>query len=204
MIETVKIGDQIWQKSNLNVLKFKNGDKIPLITSQRKWNDAGKNKLPACCFFKNDENNKETQGVLYNWYAVSDPRGLAPEGFRVPSVNDWSKMFTSIRGIKKVDDSDPDRPLDYYVDVVNKLISKTGWKEDIKGTDEFDFCVQSFGDREIGFDDYLIGSTTTFWTTDILEGWSPLTAFFKPEHNQIKIAYSHFDCGYHVRCLKND
>jgi uncharacterized protein (TIGR02145 family) len=29
-------------------------------------------------------------GKLYNWYAVNDPRGLAPEGLHIPIDCDWS------------------------------------------------------------------------------------------------------------------
>ena len=31
-------------------------------------------------------------GKLYNQYAVLDPRGLAPEGWRIPSNADWNTL----------------------------------------------------------------------------------------------------------------
>jgi uncharacterized protein (TIGR02145 family) len=31
-------------------------------------------------------------GYLYNFYAISDPRGLAPEGWMVPTVGDWDDL----------------------------------------------------------------------------------------------------------------
>ncbi|MCK7537523.1 MAG: fibrobacter succinogenes major paralogous domain-containing protein [Marinilabiliales bacterium] len=46
---------------------------------------------PAWCY---QENGPKTGGnryaKLYNWYAVNDPRGLAPEGWRIPTNADWS------------------------------------------------------------------------------------------------------------------
>jgi uncharacterized protein (TIGR02145 family) len=31
-------------------------------------------------------------GKLYNWYAVNDPRGLAPEGWHVPTDEEWKQL----------------------------------------------------------------------------------------------------------------
>ena len=81
----VKIGDQIWMAENLNVTKFRNGDLIPEATSIEEWVNAGENKEPAFCYVNNDPNTVGQYGVLYNWYAVNDPRGLAPEGWHIPS-----------------------------------------------------------------------------------------------------------------------
>jgi len=33
---------------------------------------------------------------LYNWYAVTDPRGLAPQGWHVPSDAEWNKLVKCI------------------------------------------------------------------------------------------------------------
>lgn len=37
-------------------------------------------------------------GKLYNWYAVTDPRGLAPEGWHVPSDAEWTTLTTFLGG----------------------------------------------------------------------------------------------------------
>jgi uncharacterized protein (TIGR02145 family) len=37
-------------------------------------------------------------GLLYNWYAVSDSRGLAPEGWHVPSMDEWNALNTYLGG----------------------------------------------------------------------------------------------------------
>ena len=37
-------------------------------------------------------------GKLYNWYAVTDPRGLAPEGWHIPSDAEWTTLSTFLGG----------------------------------------------------------------------------------------------------------
>ena len=36
------------------------------------------------------DRNGAIYGKLYNWYAVNDPRGLAPKGWHVPSHQEWT------------------------------------------------------------------------------------------------------------------
>jgi uncharacterized protein (TIGR02145 family) len=83
-----KIGAQIWMAENLTVTKFRNGDPIPEARSIEEWVNAGENKEPAFCYVNNDPSTISKFGVLYNWHAVNDPRGLAPEGWRIPGHND--------------------------------------------------------------------------------------------------------------------
>ena len=80
------IGKQIWMTKNLNVNKFRNGDPIPEVADSATWSTL---TTQAWCYYKNDSSNSLTYGKLYNWYAVNDPRGLAPEGFHVPAYQDW-------------------------------------------------------------------------------------------------------------------
>jgi uncharacterized protein (TIGR02145 family) len=88
----VKIGDQTWMAENLIVIKFRNGDLIPEARSIKEWVNAGENKEPAFCYVNNDPNTVSQYGVLYNWYAVNDPRGLAPEGWYIPSHIEAEKL----------------------------------------------------------------------------------------------------------------
>ena len=51
---------------------------------------AGVSKQPAWCYYNNDPAYGRTYGRLYNWYAVNDPRGLAPQGWHIPSDEEWA------------------------------------------------------------------------------------------------------------------
>jgi len=86
--ESITIGTQVWMAENLNVTVFRNGDPIYEAKSKEEWYNAGEQKKPAFCYFNNDPTSVSKYGILYNWYAVIDPRGLAPEGWRVPSHTD--------------------------------------------------------------------------------------------------------------------
>ena len=88
--ESVRIGNQEWMTRNLDVDRFRNGDLIPHIESDEDWKKAGENGQPAWCYYDNDPENGKKYGKLYNWHAVNDSRGLAPEGYHVPTDEEWS------------------------------------------------------------------------------------------------------------------
>lgn len=84
-------------EKNLSVKTFRNGDSIPQVTSVKDWERFGKQRKPAWCYYDNDEIYGNEFGILYNWHAVTDPRGLAPEGWKLPSTEDWEKLIMSYR-----------------------------------------------------------------------------------------------------------
>jgi uncharacterized protein (TIGR02145 family) len=95
---TLKIGSQTWMTTNLNVTHFRNGDLIKEAKTDEEWNECARKKIPAWCYFHNDEANDRKTGKLYNWYAVNDPRGIAPEGYHVPTEDDWKKLVNQLGG----------------------------------------------------------------------------------------------------------
>ena len=96
--KTIKIGNQTWMAENLDVDTFRNGDPIPNIKTNEAWFNSGINSQPACCNYDNDLENRRKYGKLYNWYAVIDPRGLAPKGYRLPSKNDFDELLLNFGG----------------------------------------------------------------------------------------------------------
>lgn len=85
-IPSVKIGNQIWMKKNLDIEYFRNGDKISQIADSLEWSKTAK---PAWCYYNNDPILGRIYGKLYNQYAIEDPRGLAPIGWKIPKEKDW-------------------------------------------------------------------------------------------------------------------
>jgi uncharacterized protein (TIGR02145 family) len=93
-IPSVTIGTQIWSNKNLSVARYRNGDPIPYVTDPTQWANL---TTGAWCWFNNDSATyASTYGRLYNWYAVNDPRGLAPQGWRIPKERDWNRLVKFI------------------------------------------------------------------------------------------------------------
>lgn len=82
-----------WTTRNLDVATYRNGDRIPQVTDAGTW---VKQTTGAWCWYNNDSANYHAFGRLYNWYAVNDARGLAPEGWHVLSDTDWEAMETCL------------------------------------------------------------------------------------------------------------
>lgn len=97
--ETVIIGNQIWMVKNLEVNNFRNGDEIPYAETAEEWRKAAETQSPAWCYYDNDEANEKKYGKLYNWYAVNDSRGLAPESWIIPNREDWKLLEKKIEGL---------------------------------------------------------------------------------------------------------
>jgi len=53
--------------------------------------------LPAYCWYNNDSVYAEEFGALYNCYAVETGK-LCPEGWRVPTDEDWIALESSLNG----------------------------------------------------------------------------------------------------------
>ena len=104
---SVVLNGKEWMKKNLDVSKYKNGDAIPQVTDVTQWEAL---TTGAWCYYENDTANGPIYGKLYNWYAITDPRGLAPAGWRIPTDTEWSDLATFlggdvVAGIKLKEDS---------------------------------------------------------------------------------------------------
>ena len=115
--------------------------------SKEEWDSAGRLSTPAWCFYKNDENNGKIYGKLYNWFAVNDPRGIAPNGFKIPSKEDFQLLIHQLNG-------------QYYSK--EKLKSKKYWQKDLEGTDSSGFNAIPSGRRAPYFEG--LNENTSFWT----------------------------------------
>jgi hypothetical protein len=98
IVNTKIIGEQEWMTKNLDVDSFRNGDAIPELKTNEEWNKAANEGLPGWCYYENDPNKGKKSGKLYNWYAVNDSRGLAPEGWHIPSREEWNEIQMNLEG----------------------------------------------------------------------------------------------------------
>ncbi len=91
-----------WMTKNLNVDHYRNGDSIPEVRDSALWK---KLTTGAWCYYNNDSSNGAIYGKLYNWYAVNDPRGLAPAGWHVPTDSEWKILEICLGMAKSETDS---------------------------------------------------------------------------------------------------
>ncbi|MFO7658983.1 MAG: fibrobacter succinogenes major paralogous domain-containing protein [Bacteroidales bacterium] len=89
----VKIGNQVWMKENLNVTRFRNGDPIP-TTNPFDLNITDLSAPVYQWITENDEANAAIYGRLYTWHAATDSRGICPEGWRIPTDDDWNDLWS--------------------------------------------------------------------------------------------------------------
>lgn len=186
----VKIGDQVWMSENLNVDKFRNGDPIPHAKTNEEWKTAGENEQPAWCYYDNDPANDAKYGKLYNWYAVNDWRGLAPEGWHIPSDAEWTELTDCLGGER----------------VAGGKLKETGtthWNSPNTGaTNETGFTALPAG-YSTGGSSYGMGTNAYFWA--VTEGvasdaWGRILCSGNAQllrHNHTGTA------GFSVRCLQN-
>ncbi|MCZ4695652.1 hypothetical protein DWB61_13140 [Ancylomarina euxinus] len=90
--KTVKIGNQVWMLENLQVKHYNNGDEIPLVTldEDQKWLNT---ESGMYCKYEDNDNFGDYYGFLYNGYAVTDERKIAPEGYNIPSYKEWNELY---------------------------------------------------------------------------------------------------------------
>ncbi len=94
---SVAIGTQIWMTKNLKTRRYRNGDKIKTTTPATL--DMSDEVTPKYQWaFNADEINVDTYGRLYTWYAITDPRGVCPLGWHVPTDEDWSILISYLEG----------------------------------------------------------------------------------------------------------
>jgi len=96
-LNEIKIGDITYTQNNLSVAQFSNGDPITIVNSDEEWLRFIIEKKPACRIV-GDELNKDwrEKGLVYNYYALSDYRGLAPKGWSIMNLPDWEKLFNEM------------------------------------------------------------------------------------------------------------
>jgi uncharacterized protein (TIGR02145 family) len=182
--KTVKIGTQTWMAENLNVSTFRNGDPIPHAETNEEWEQAEEEGKPAWCYYDNDPKNGTKYGKLYNWYAVNDPRGLAPAGWHIPTDAEWKTLKNYLGD-----------------DAGKKMKSTFGWKEN--GNNNCGFSGLPGGLRSWDGDFYLLENDGGWWSSTEDDGiWA---IYFFISYDDVKL-FSRFEVkgkGFSIRCVSN-
>lgn len=153
---TVKIGEQTWMAENLN---YADSVKTASLVG-KSW-----------CY-NSDFNNCEIKGRLYTWTAAIDSvgialdeenpqdcgfgkycelsgnvRGICPDGWHLPSLDEWKILFAKVCPNEPIEGSCTDECFVGY-DECGSIQSQVGWYLDYGGDDSFGFSVLPAGNRD--------------------------------------------------------
>jgi uncharacterized protein (TIGR02145 family) len=145
----VIIGDQVWMVQNLKVTHYRNGDPIPNVTGVN-WDALTEG---AYCDYQNGGWNL-SYGRLYNWYAATDERDIAPEGWHVPTDEEWQALVDHLGGML----------------VAGAKLKETGWTHwqapNEFATNESEFTAVAGGRRSAGNSSFWdLGEAAVLWSS---------------------------------------
>ncbi len=187
--KTVTIGSQVWMQENLNVTKYRNGDLIRQAKTNEEWNDAGANGEGVWCYYNNDPVHGIKYGKLYNWYAVHDPRGLAPLGWHIPTDKEWTTVINTLGG-------------ETIAGGKMKFNGVSQWQSpNVGGDNSSNFGAVPSGMRGIDGNFNFIGESAYFWSNS---EYSITTAWYRViNHHLPTVVHSSEEKvdGLSVRCI---
>jgi uncharacterized protein (TIGR02145 family) len=198
---TVKIGSKWWMAENLKVQRYNNGDSIDYVSQNEADSVWSNQKTGAYCYFDSKF------GFLYNFYSLSDSRGIAPTGWHIPGDDEWKEMEISLGMSNEQADS------------VNWRGGEEGNKMKIIGGNTMYWANSSdiyniFGTNESGFT-ALGGASRIFnghwgdlthtgfwWTSSVNED---LPWYRGLDYNKTNVFryYGPKNYGFSVRCVKD-
>lgn len=142
--KTVTIGTQLWMAENLKTTKYNDGTVIPIVTDSLIWTNYTSD---AYCNFKNDINNVNYCGRLYNWYVVKTNK-VCPQNWHVPSTSDWDSLIIYLAN----------NGYNYGIadkDIGKSLASITGWTV---STINGNIGYQQENNNKSGFNAFPVGA----------------------------------------------
>jgi len=187
-LPTIVIGTEQWMNKNLDVAFYRNGDPIPQVTNATAWDAL---TTGAWCYYNNDSTQGNKYGKLYNWYAVNDPRGLAPQGWHVPSDAEWTILETTLGGSSVAGGKMKE------AGTLNWTAPNTG------GNNNSGFAGLPGGFRSINGSFNDVGFEGYWWSST---GTTPTYAWFRLlNYNLGALGRFNFDKrnGFSVRCLRD-
>ena len=186
---TVTIGNQTWMVENLKTSHYKCGDAISNVTNNIEWSNLS---TGAYCNYENNEANYEKYGKIYNWYAASDPRSIAPNGWHVATDKDWTTLTSNLGG----------------ENVAGGKLKETGSKHwnnpNTDAINEVGFSAISGGNRDGHGVFSPIGEGGEWWTAN--EDSVTTMAWYRAmssSHGKVYRNRMGKFCGNYVRCVKD-
>jgi uncharacterized protein (TIGR02145 family) len=183
---TVTIGAQVWTVENLKVTHYRNGDAIPNVTDDSAWQPL---LTGAYCDYDNNTSHASTYGRLYNWYAVSDTRNIAPSGWHVPEDAEWQTLVDYLGG-------------GFVAGGKMKETGTTHWVVPNTGaTNSSGFCALPGGYRDGAFNS--AGRAAIFWSASTGGFYNAFSRTLRYDDSLVLQNYDEKYYGFSVRLVRD-
>lgn len=189
---------QSWMTKNLDVTTYRNGDAIPQVTNPAEWQNT---QVGAWCYYNNDPAKGTVYGKLYNWHAISDPRGLAPEGWHIPSDSEWEALMTCLGGSSVAGGKMKSTGLSLWASPNTDATNISGFSGLPGGArnSSGDFFTQTTTSNQ-----NLTGAGGYWWSSTLANtGWQTFCWHLNFESGSVSRYYYDKQCGFSVRCVKD-
>lgn len=184
----IKIGTQIWMQENLSVTHYRNGDAIANVTDNGTWSNLSSG---ACCWYDNDNDNREIYGAMYNYYAVVDGRELCPTGWHIPSDAEWTILSEYLGG-------------DEVAGGKMKAFGLTHWlKPNTDATNSSGFTAFPGGYREFDGAFNSLGIEGKWWSTTTYDATTSMMCYIYNNYSTLFRENFNIINGLSVRCVKD-
>jgi len=201
--KTVRIGDQWWMAENLRVKKYRNGTNIYYNASMTPTEWAG---LTTGAYCNLNDSHIPANGSLYNWYAIVHPGGLAPEGWRIPTDEDWKKLERFIGMHADTINLSGWRGTHEGEKLKSRISEKFSWKLDpnMNHTNQYGFTAFPGGLRLFNGSFGESGGSAGFWWSSTEAGNG--NAWYRYLDYRVGGVFRYFApkaSGYSIRCVKD-
>ena len=190
-IDTVNIGSLQWASANLDVTTYSNGDTIPEATTTGEWIAYDTASTGAWCWY-NFSSSGLQYGKFYNKWALEDIRLLAPLGYKVPALTDFTALGTALSN----------------TEVGKKLKSVKPWPAGGEGTNTVDFMGRPAGqvDKDGNFSGQSAAATSqgNFWQSDASADYHQVVGQAPNKDDLTKITNTEKGFGASVRLIRDN
>lgn len=199
--KTVIIGNQEWMVENLKVTSYRNGDPIRKVYNDLEWRNIS---AGAYSVYDKDMSNLSTYGCLYNWYAVADSRNIAPEGWHVPTDDDWKELEMYLGMSRSEADAEGLRGTNEGLKLKEAGTSHWNyWNTESTGTNTSGFTALPGGLRAASGFFANLGSTARFWSSTESSSGHAWSRGLLDTSSKIRRHYDEDGHGFSVRCIKD-
>lgn len=99
--DAMLINGQYWTQQNFSAASFRDGTPIQKATSLEEWRYACGQQIPAWCYYAFDDDDS-AYGKLYNCWVIYNQQDIAPPGWHVSNVGDWTTLDNAVNSTNRV------------------------------------------------------------------------------------------------------